>query len=189
MGISLLLPKSATEVHIEFKGAKYKYEEEYVVSDNEDENVKNQVNLFNEISKEGESKAVEDNRKEYKKIRYIRTPFLLTSKAVIPNITGTKLIISDDNIGINITLTVRSIIDDGNKLITVAVQNIKQAKKSKSEQSANALFQCELTIISKSHYYRYITTILLAILKKITQLQYRNLKKRMGMAALFHMRN
>lgn len=178
MGISLLLPKSATEVHIEFKGAKYKYEEEYVVSDNEDENVKNQVNLFNEISKEGESKAVEDNRKEYKKIRYIRTPFLLTSKAVIPNITGTKLIISDDNIGINITLTVRSIIDDGNKLITVAVQNIKQAKKSKSEQSANALFQCELTIISKEpllpiyHHCDFISDIE----EKITQLQYRNLK-------------
>ena len=28
MGISLCSPKSATEVHIEFKGAKYKYEEE-----------------------------------------------------------------------------------------------------------------------------------------------------------------
>jgi hypothetical protein len=128
MGVSVMLPASADILNIMFSFGKYVYSEKY------------------EIIKPDENS---DEEKEIKIIQYARTPCNLEISVKIPNICKSVNCPKPDeikDIGADITLTVRKIMSDGSRLVTVSVVNTVEAPQRKQELNEAALFQCELTL-------------------------------------------
>lgn len=95
----------------------------------------------------------EEQRKENVPIhKYERVPLLLTSRFVVPDRCGSVFCESHDECsaaGVEITLHVRKIMNDGSKLITVSASNIAAASQERISQNEKSLFQCRLKISSK----------------------------------------
>ena len=135
MGISLTVQPRAQNLNLLFKGAKYAHEEE-------------RKHIRVEI-KNPETGVVDIEQKERIEHRYTRIPFEESLHIDIHNRLGTKQVFLDNNRGYEIILSVRHIMDDGSRLVAVTIQNINSAPQSSVEQNINALFQCELTVLSE----------------------------------------
>jgi hypothetical protein len=108
--------------------------------------------------------------------RFKRTPFSIETQTPTGERLGTRRVTADANLGIEITLTLRGILDDGSKLVTVTVQNISRAKLKSIDQSISALFQCELAVASDTALLPLYqnNAFVSDIEENISRLQYRN---------------
>jgi hypothetical protein len=164
MGISFTVPSQAQTLDLLFKGAKYTHEEERKLVPSERKNP--------------ETGEVETTQKERIEHRYTRVPFAASSIINIHNRLGTRQVFHDEESGYEITLSLRHIMDDGSKLVTVTVQNIISAPQTGVEQNINALFQCELVISSDMSFVPVYqnTPVIYDDEERISSLQYRNVK-------------
>lgn len=164
MGVSLTVSSATNTLDLIFKGAKYRHEEEVKL-----------IAPEQDCQKAEEPEVLQKTRTEHS---YTREPF---ENAISLNIfegRGTKEVFADSNIGYKIALSVRHIMEDGSKLITVSVQNMIHSAQVNIEQNTNALFQCDLIITSKTPFlpvYRN-SPVILDDDEKIAALQYRNVK-------------
>ena len=108
--------------------------------------------------------------------RYVRSPLSVSTPAKIGVRLGTNQLIHDNKLGIELTLTIRNILDKGSKLVTITAQNISRARQKSIDQNISALFQCELTISSNAALLPiYQNNALISdIEEQISRLQYRN---------------
>jgi len=171
MGVSVMLPESVSRLSITFSFAKYSHEEskepvtKKALPGGEDQN--------EDITQDGE--ATEQERTIHK---YKRTHYSIPTDAQIGERLVTQRLVIDKELGFELTLTLRSVLDDGSKLITLTAQNIARAKQKGMDQSVGALFQCELSISSTSKLLPIYQNNALVndIEEKITNLQYREVK-------------
>lgn len=108
--------------------------------------------------------------------RFKRRPFLEKFTALIAERPGTQRCAVDDEIGFEVFLTVRNILRDGSRLITVTAQNIRKARQKGVDQSINAIFQCELVISSTTAFLPFYqnSSVVDNMEEKIECMQYRS---------------
>ena len=164
MGISITVSPQAHDFRLVFKGAKYTHEEERKMLLSERKN-----------SETGEIETIHRERTEH---RYTRKPFEVNPQLIIQNHLGTKQVFQDNKLGFEITSTVRHIMDDGSKLVTITVANIISAAQIGIDQNINAIFQCELTILSDTPFIPVYqnSAIIEDEEEKISRMQYRNIR-------------
>ncbi|HCF71632.1 MAG TPA: hypothetical protein DER33_08650 [Syntrophomonas sp.] len=109
--------------------------------------------------------------------RYKRVPFSVEAEAKVGEQLGTQRVVTNTDLGFEITITLRSILDDGSRLVTITVQNILRARQKGIDQSISALFQCELAVTSDTALLPlYQNNALISdIEESISRLQYRNM--------------
>lgn len=107
---------------------------------------------------------------------YKRSPFSIPSSSQIGDGLGTKMLVSQTDLGVELTLTLRSVLSDGSKLVTVSAQNISKARQKGIDQSISALFQCKLVVSSDLALLPIYQNraIMCDVEEKISRLQYRN---------------
>lgn len=124
------------------------------------------------------AKYTHEERQDEKRMvhLYKRSPFSIPSSAQIGDQLGIKRLITKTDLGVELTLTLRSILSDGSKLVTVTAQNISKARQKGADQSISALFQCELVISSDFTLLPIYqnSAIVSDVEEKISRLQYRN---------------
>ena len=105
-----------------------------------------------------------------------RMPFSIKATTIVSSKLGTKKIVHNDDLGIELTLTLRYVTNEGSKLVTVTAQNTTRAGQKGIEQSISALFQCELLISSVLPLLPIYQNapIISDEEEKISRLQYRN---------------
>lgn len=123
MGVSFAVPPS-DEIVVSFNYAVYNHYEQMVV----------------------------DNGKEVNRHFYSRESKTFNVKVDVPNKVCNMIISDKDNSDIIVYLHVRKINADNSGLITVSVLNKHKAGNEFLESNTNALFQCKLTIKSKSGF-------------------------------------
>lgn len=108
---------------------------------------------------------------------YRRAPFSIKSTAQVGERLGSKKIAADNEVGAKLTLTIRTILDNGDRLVTITVQNTSAARQKRIDQNINALFQCELTVSSDRAFLPIYQNngIVDNIEEKIGRLQYRDI--------------
>lgn len=169
MGISIMLSTSVTRLNITFSFAKYLHEEEKIVVWNKQ--------IRKETDQNGDTIEIEEMIAKERTIhRYKRSSFTIPLDTAIDGRLGRKTLITNTGLGIEITLTLRSILTDGSKLVTVTAQNIMRAKQKGVDQSTSALFQCELVVTSPSRLLPIYQNhpLISDIEERISRLQYRN---------------
>jgi hypothetical protein len=124
MGVSVMLPPEANKLDVIFSFAKYTYSERQEYQN-------------------------DDEEKQRKVRQYTRTPRSLEMSSEIPEVSGS--VICDEQkefhkLGVDLTLTVRRVQNDGSKLVTVSVANALYVPQKKREQNESALFQVKLTL-------------------------------------------
>ena len=122
MGITVMLPESVDRLHIEFCGAKYLHE-------------------HFQTGEDGTTRTFH---------QYNRTPFSIATDSIVSNKLGTTTVYIDAERGVRIMLSVRSVQADGNRIVTVTVQNTTRSRKNTVDQSIGAIFQCELSLRSET---------------------------------------
>jgi hypothetical protein len=164
MGISITLPPQVHILNLLFKGAKYVHEEEHKMVPSERKNPET-----------GETEVIEKERVEH---RYTRVPFVVSPQVSVQRRPGKKQVFEDKKLGFEITLSVRHIMDDGSKLVTVTATNIVAAAQIGAEQNINAIFQCELTVSSDSPFLPVYqnNAVITDEEEKISGLQYRDVR-------------
>lgn len=78
--------------------------------------------------------------------RYQRTGFSVEGNLNVPNIIKTEHFLSGEEDDIQISITVRKIMNDGAKLITVTASNTKCIPKKSTAINESILFQCKLNL-------------------------------------------
>ena len=148
MGVSVMLLSNTDSINISFSFAKYTYSE------------LQEVNL--------------ETGNEKKIIQYKRTPYKLEKQVEIPDKCQTMTCLKQEDI--IITLTVRKILETGNKLVTVTAINPVEAAQQKRTQSEAALFQCKLTLENESGFIPVYQNTLFGQSneEQITSMLYRN---------------
>lgn len=108
--------------------------------------------------------------------RYKRMPFSIDIEAKVEKRLGTRRVVVNADFGFEITITLRSVLDYGSKLVTITAQNILRARQKGIDQSISALFQCELTVTSDTPLMPlYQNNALVSdVEESISRLQYRN---------------
>ncbi|ADU26811.1 helicase [Ethanoligenens harbinense] len=164
MGISITLPQQVHTLTLRFKGAKYTHDEE-----------RKMVPIERKNPETGEKEVIERERVVH---RYTRVPFEVNPQVTVQKRLGMKQVFQDKKLGFEITLSVRHIMDDGCKLVTITATNIVSAAQVGIEQNINAIFQCELTISSDEKFIPVYqnSAIIADEEEKISGLQYRNVK-------------
>jgi hypothetical protein len=132
MGISITVQPHVRELHFKFASARYTHDEERISEPKE---------IINEET--GEPEII---YKEKRVHRYTRVPFSVGKSIAIMERLGTKQAFIDYDLGLEVILSVRHILKNGCKLLTVTVQNIASVPQINVEQNVNSLFQCELTV-------------------------------------------
>lgn len=124
------------------------------------------------------AKYTHEERQDEKRMvhLYKRSPFSIPSSAQIGNRLGTKRLVTKADLGVELTLTLRSILSSGSKLVTVTAQNISKARQKGIDQSISALFQCELVVSSDLALLPIYqnSAIMSDVEEKISRLQYRD---------------
>ena len=164
MGISITVQAHVQELQFQFSGAKYTHEEERISESKEITN-----------DETGEPEII---YKEKRIHRYTRVPFNIGNPIALLERLGTKQAFIDNDLGLEVILSVRHILEDGCKLVTITVQNIASAPQMNVEQNINSLFQCELVVsVATPLIPVYQNSALISDdEEKINVLQYRNIK-------------
>ncbi|MDL2233240.1 hypothetical protein LJC63_06635 [Ruminococcaceae bacterium OttesenSCG-928-L11] len=164
MGISATIPPQVHTLNLLFKGAKYTHEEE-----------RKMIQTERKKHEAGETEAIERERVEH---RYTRVPFEVNPQVTVQKRLGTERVFQDSKRGLEITLSVRHIMKDGSKLVTVTAANIIKAAQTGIEQNTNAIFQCELAISSDVSFLPVYqnSAVIADEEEKISGLQYRDVK-------------
>lgn len=138
MGLSVTIPPQSTALNFTFKGAKYVHEEERKV-----------ISTEKGSSETGELELNERERVEH---RYTRVPFEVNFQMRVREHLGTEQVFQDNKLGFEITFSVRHIMNDGSKLVTITANNIATAPQIKIQQNISAIFQCELIVSSDASF-------------------------------------
>lgn len=119
----------------------------------------------------------EEEQKEERLVhRFKRLPFSIPTNAIIGAKYGTKQLVLNSDLCIKFTLTLRNILSDGSKLVTITAQNVSRARQKGIDQSISAIFQCELVVSTTNSLLPVYqnNAIVSNEEEKIGRLQYRN---------------
>lgn len=91
----------------------------------------------------------EEQKRERRLIhRFVRMPFLIETNTKVNSTPGTRKVLENDELGFELFLTVRHVLKDESKLVTITAQNTVKANQKNINQSTGAIFQCKLEIFS-----------------------------------------
>lgn len=162
MGVSVMLPASTKSLRVEFAFGKYTMSQ--IAQPQEPAKCVCPVcnSAFHEQNKPPKQESVCDNcgaiLVRHPRIinYYTRKSYQLPTVFEISNVCGTVLCKEHEKyheIGAEITLCVRKIMNDGSKLVTVSVSNAIEAPQRSKEQNESAMFQCRLHLHSDNGFY------------------------------------
>ncbi|MDR3353403.1 MAG: hypothetical protein LBO21_00020 [Synergistaceae bacterium] len=122
MGVSVMIPEGTEFLEVEFACGKY-------------------------IMSSVESPPTEEGKMPRTRKYYARKPYKFAAKFAVPTHCGTIRCKEHErfrDMGADITLCVRKVMNDGSKLVTVSVSNALEAPQRGKEQNESAMFQCRL---------------------------------------------
>lgn len=129
MGVTVVLPAEAVSLLFSFSFGKYTYQrEEESCLDRETED---------------DTKIV---------VKYQRVPYQIGGNFHVPSTLSTQHYPIDELDGIQISLSVRKVMKDGSKLVTVTVSNTLISGNQRKNINVNMLFQCKLTLRSANSF-------------------------------------
>ena len=140
MGISVMVPPSLKKLLVTFDFGIYKHSES-----------KRKIPSSGTIEEQGQLTLGELSEKNIKEItdhKYTRIPKSINLTFNIPSELGGESIAYNDDFNAEINLTVRKIMSDGSKLLTVSVVNTATEKNKLHIRNEYALFQCQLSVES-----------------------------------------
>lgn len=144
MGISVMVPPSLKKLLVTFDFGIYRHSES-----------KRKIPSSGTIEEKGQLTLGELSEKNIKEItdhKYTRIPKSINLTFNIPSELGGESIAYDDDFNAEINLTVRKIMSDGSKLLTVSVVNTATEKNKLHIRNEYALFQCQLSVESDSSF-------------------------------------
>ena len=127
MGVSVMLPPGTDSVDVTFTFGKYHH---------------------SEWLKHVEESS-DENAKDIRIAQYTRTLHSLHTIIPVPDTCKSVFCPQHDAFhqeGADLVLTVRRILSDGSRLVTVSAMNAVEAPQQKQQQNESALFQCELKL-------------------------------------------
>jgi len=132
MGVSTMLSPNTKSLIVEFSFSRYTMSKSNRLPEGEEESESARTGFF-----------------------YSRTPYKLSTAFNIPAKCGTIFCMEHrnrPNLGVEVSLCVRKIMDDGSKLVTVSAANTIEAPQRSKEQNESAMFQCLLHLHSENGF-------------------------------------
>lgn len=99
-----------------------------------------------------EQPSTEPDEKIRYERNYQRIPCKLEGHFSVPSTVTTEHFTQEEFDGLQISLSVRKIIKDGSKLVTVTASNVKRVPKKSDLVNESMLFQCKLTLQSQHSF-------------------------------------
>lgn len=127
MGISVVIPSSVTSLSFSFSFGKY-------------------------ARVEIKSTSNENSEKKNYERQYQRNPLSIKGDFFIPDKVSTVDFKNSEFDDIQISLTVRKIMSDRSKLVTVTISNTKRVGNKSAIMNQSILFQCKLVLFSSSSF-------------------------------------